>query len=85
MIGISCGLNGNQVERLDFFKEVMFWLFLNVITIITIMANLIRLFFEETLEAVAATTNDDKEVETTRPTTVTVSQIIYSTDAANAV
>ena len=69
MIGISCGLNGNQVERLDFFKEVMFWLFLNVITIITIMANLIRLFFEETLEAVAATTNDDKEAETTRPDT----------------
>ena len=69
MIGISCGLNGNQVERLDFLKEVMFWLFLNVITIITIMANLIRLFFEETLEAVAATTNDDKEAETTRPDT----------------
>ena len=85
MIGISCGLNGNQVERLDFFKEVMFWLFLNVITIITIMANLIRLFFEETLEAVAATTNDDKEAETTRPDTEAISQINYSTDAANAV
>ena len=69
MIGISCGLNGNQVSRLDFLEEVMFWLFLNVITIITIMANLIRLFFEETLEAVAATTNDDKEAETTRPDT----------------
>ena len=60
MIGISCGLNGNQVERLDFFKEVMFWLFLNVITIITIMANLIRLFFEETLEAQRQRSGDNE-------------------------
>ena len=63
----------------------MFWLFLNILIVITIMANLICTFFEETLEAVAAITNDDKEVETTRPDTEAVSQINYSTDAANAV
>ena len=77
--------HGNQVERLDFLKEVMFWLFLNILIVITIMANLIFIFFEETLEAVAAITNDDKEVETTRPDTEAVSQINYSTDAVNAV
>ena len=60
MIGISCGLNGNQVGRLDFLKEVMFWLFLNVITVITIMANLIRLFFEETLEAQRQRSGDNE-------------------------
>ena len=85
MNGISCVLNGNQVSRLDFLEEVMFWLFLNLITVITIIANLICLFFEETLEAVAAAIANDKEVETTRPTTEAVSRLIYSTDAANAV
>ena len=60
MNGISCVLNGNQVGRLDFLKEVMFWLFLNVITVITIMANLIRLFFEETLEAQRQRSGDNE-------------------------
>ena len=93
MNGISCVLNGNQVGRLDFLTEIMFWLFLVVITIMALTL-IYRFFctvrfFEETLEAVAAVAaaTAEKEVTTTRPTTEALSRIHCSTetDAANAV